>query len=175
MNFDKEETFLIGLHEVGIDIWQLGKINQEMTFLHSDANPEMLLSKDRKYLFVKFGNDFYYKIETVSFKIIKKIALPTNLIAWEILENGDLNMAIKNNEFNHSEYLINKDKREKIENSIISYDGLIYESNLHPKIVGLNSIQILPGTQHSTDFNTKDGGQFNDENQIIEFDSGNNF
>ena len=120
------------IHTLGIDIWTLKQASPHCLFKEKDLSPEVVISKDKKFIFVLFGNKALYKMDAKKMIILKKINIPENAILVELLENGDLNIVIKNPNYKEEDapLLLNSNMGTNTEINTIENNLYINTENL---------------------------------------------
>lgn len=99
MNYDKN----IGvLHEGGIDIWQLTAPVIQNHLWDQSQFAKFELLEDGEHMIVEFDNRKFFLIEVDTFTILREYRLPENALRHNQLQNGDLLVVLRNEEFDPS-------------------------------------------------------------------------
>ena len=137
---------MIGVSEEGLDVWQMEVIDNDKALKESDSSPMMIISEETQDLVMVFDKKKVYVIDIESFTIRKKIHLPKNTVDIEMLANGDLNLIVKNGEFNETAHHLQEKIKEKMNNKLKE----IAESKMKLSDIDLKGNRVINGGSQRT-------------------------
>ena len=132
--------------EMGLDVWRLAHLDREREFQRLGSAPEIMLPREWDRLLVKAGRRVLV-LKRSSFEVERVVELPENLVRFEMLPSGDLNLVLQNEKFDEKKLKLQRTIKNLLEKKLKNLnkgkeEQVVTEEMNNSKIVQLANIDI---------------------------------